>query len=118
MNTETELRAALVGNGAIAALVASRIYPGVLPPSLKTDRPGDWPAIAYREVSGVRIGGVAMRRRMQVDIYALSYAEAKQARDALRTLADGTINWEYVEGPDLYEFDTGLHHQVVDLLIS
>lgn len=115
---ETDLRADLVGDAGIAALVANRVYAGVLSTRLKDDNDADWPSIAFREVSGVRIGGVCMRRRMQVDIYARSYTAMKAVRDALETLANGKINWEYIEGPDLYEFDSGLHHQVVDIVIS
>ena len=44
MSVETELRGALTGNGAVAALVGTRVYPVVLPqnPTL--------PAIVYQEL--------------------------------------------------------------------
>lgn len=118
MSTDVDLRTALAGDAGVAARVANRIYPGVLPATLKTDVAAHWPAICTRQVSGVRIGGVTVRRRMQVDIYAPTFTAAREVREAVTALADRTINWEYVEGPDLYEFDSGLHHHVVDLLIS
>lgn len=112
MSTETDLFSDLTGDAGVSAIVASRVFPAVLPDDVT------FPAIAYREVSAVRIGGVCLQRRMQVDCYAASYSEMKSLRDAVQALAETKGNWGYTEGPDLYEEDTKLHHQPVDLIIS
>lgn len=118
MTTEATLYGDLSGDAGLTALVSTRIYPNVLSESLNPQTPGHWPAIAFRVVSAVRIGGRCVRRRHQVDIYGDSYGDVRDVRDALKTLADGKAAWEYIEGPDLYEEDTQLHHKVVDLVIS
>lgn len=112
MTTEDVLRAALVGDNTITGIVANRIYPNVLPDTVT------FPAIAFHTVSAVRIGGVCVQRRIQVDCYASSYSSVKALRNAVQALADTQKNWQYIEGPDLYEEDTKLHHQVVDIVIS
>ncbi|MFW6069654.1 MAG: DUF3168 domain-containing protein [bacterium] len=118
MNTESQLRADLSGDAGVSALVGTRIYPNVLPDTLDPKNADHWPAIAYHTVDAVVIGGVCKQRRMQIDYYARSYSAMKEGRDAIEDLADGKSNWQYLEGPDFYEEDTKLHHQVIDVIIS
>lgn len=110
--SESDLYSDLVGDAGVGALVGTRVYPNVLPEDVTL------PAIAYRTVSAVRIGGRCVQRRVQIDMYALTYTEVKAGRDAIKALADTKHNWVYIEGPDLYEADGNLHHQVVDVQIS
>lgn len=112
MATESDLYSDLTGDAGVSAVVGSRVYPGVLPDT------ASYPAIAYRVISATVIGGVCKARRVQVDVYAQTYSDVKDGRDAVEALADGKAAWQYLEGPDLYEEDTKLYHQAIDLVIS
>lgn len=109
---EDTLRSDLIGDAGVSALVGTRVYANVLPEGVTL------PAIAYRTVSANRIGGICLQRRVQVDYYAASYEALKEGRDAIEALSRTKHNWVYIEGPDFYEEDGNLHHQVIDVLMS
>lgn len=106
----------LTNDAGVSAIVGTRVYPNKLPDDVT------FPAIAYRTVSAVRIGGLCLQRRIQADLYAKNYSNSsdslKSLRDAVKALADRKSNWVYVEGPDLWEEDTRLHHQPLDIMVS
>ena len=81
---ETILYTHLAGNVALAALVSNRIYPDMLPQDVT------YPAIRYVVVDRVEVQvkpALAtvrhVRARVQMDVYARSYAAAKTAAAAL-----------------------------------
>lgn len=112
MSVEQDFYSDVTGDAGVSAIVGTRVHPNVLPDDVTFE------AIAYRTVSRTIIGGVCKQTRIQADLYARSYSELKALRDAFETLVDGKSNWGYIEGPDLYEEDPPLHHQVVDVVIS
>jgi len=87
MSIESELLTRLKADGALAALVVARIYPGLLP-----QKP-TFPAVSYRRVSGVRVhnlDGASGRAtpRFQFD----SWAETKSGVLALATAVREALN--------------------------
>ncbi|MGE5553298.1 MAG: tail completion protein gp17 [Betaproteobacteria bacterium] len=76
MNIEAALRMHLVNHSGLAALVAGRIYPLLLPQSPTL------PAVTYQKISSIeeyaQDGSSSLRRvRFQIDCWAGSYASAK-----------------------------------------
>lgn len=112
MTAETDLRTALKDDATIVGQVGTRIYPAISPPDVT------YPLIVYSNISGVpRASTGCVQVRIQLDIYASTYAVVKAIRDAVQVLADGTGNWTYTEGPDDYEDEEEVFRQVVDLII-
>lgn len=113
MSAETELYSALTNDSGVIALVGTRIYPNRVP--LGTV----YPAIGYGMIaSGLNGSNNCQQSRLQVDIFGSTYSGAKAVRDAVLTLVNSLQNWAYVQGPDIYEDDTQVHHQNIDVIIS
>lgn len=88
MNTSNALRAFLLADPAIAAIISTRMYPVQLPqnPAL--------PAIRYFRVSGNRpqstTGPLGQTNpRVQIDCYALKFQDANDLAELVRKRLDG-----------------------------
>lgn len=84
---EEALKALLVADAGVNAVVAGRVYPVMHPQG------AGLPAVVYRRVSGVRVGqhgtvsGLA-RPRFQFDCLATTYAAAKGLANLVRVALD------------------------------
>ena len=94
MSIEAELRAILTGDGAVTALVGTRVYP------LEVPQDGTLPAIVYQELrTGVRVasdGPTGQREtRFLLSLWSESYSGLKTLQaavlDALSGYAGGNI---------------------------
>lgn len=113
MSAETILYSALSGDAGVTALTSLRIYPNRVP--LGTV----YPAIGYSMISSAKIAsGNCQQSRIQIDMFDSTYSGCKAVRDAVLTVINGRTDWYYVQGPDLYEDDTQLHHQNIDVIIT
>ncbi len=123
---EAGIQQRLIADPTVSALIGTRVYPVILPddPTL--------PGATYQRASAVRdyttTGAVSLSRiRLQIDCWALSYAEVKQLDAATRsclefftgTLPDGT----YVDSitidssQDLFESDARYYRVMTDYII-
>jgi len=88
MTIEAGIFAHLIGNAGVRALVATRIYPLLVPQDVEL------PAIAYQRISGPRDhahdgpSGLALAR-VQLTFVATSYDGAKSLAEAARAAMDG-----------------------------
>ncbi len=124
MNAETAVRAALLADPAVAALVGSRIYPMRLPqnPAL--------PAVVFQRISappdGLTIDGRAGRVpiRLQLSLWAQTYDGARALMAAVDARLDG-YSGSNGDGTALrlvalknmsddYEPETGLYRVIAD----
>ena len=113
MTVETDVYDALTGDGTISGQVGTRVYPAISPPAVT------YPLIVYSTISAVPNGSNGcVRTRIQLDVYAATYAVVKTIRGGVQALADATKNWTYVEGPDDYEDEEEVFRQVIDLIIQ
>lgn len=113
MSSEEDLYAALAGDSGITDLVSTRIYPNRVP--LGTE----YPSIGYSMItSGLIASDNCQESRIQIDFFDTTYSGAKAIRDAVLSVINGLPNYGYVQGPDLYEDDTMIHHQSVDVIIT
>lgn len=113
MSAETDLYSALTGNSGVTALVGTRIYPNRVP--LGTV----YPAIGYRMITSGLVGSNnCQESRIQVDFFDTTYSGAKAVRDAVLSVVNGLSNYGYIQGPDIYEDDTSIHHQNIDVIIT
>ena len=128
MRAEQVVYTLLTGNAAVAALVGTKIYPGLIPQNTAM------PAVTYELVSGVEIlpinaqaGGVILRSRVQVSVLARTYTEVKNIQEAIRGallfksgLTAGVqviaITRELI-GSDERDDESGLYMQGVDYLL-
>ena len=125
MTIETELRARLAADGAVAALVSTRIYPLVLPqnPTL--------PAVTFSRVSGLRlhdIAGAAGRGmpRISFSSWAETYTGAQTLAAAVRASLNGFIGVlatisavvRLENEIDLYEDETFVYRILQDYIIN
>jgi len=117
----------LLGNAAgVTALVAQRVYPGVVPQGTAL------PAISYEHVSTVplptlTIGTNLVRTRIEVTAVAKTYAAQKSLLEEIRKALDyqrGTVAGVEVvsimrdsSGPDLRDDDSGLFWQSTDFMV-
>lgn len=124
---EPALFARLSTFAGLAALVGTRIYPGVAPQNTAL------PFVTYRRVSAVRPGlfGVdagIVNARMQLDAFAETYAAMRAVVDQVRaglqrwsdpTAAVPVIDCFIANETDLFEPDPvpPLHHGVLDAMI-
>lgn len=88
MSLETGLRAFLLADPAVAAIIATRLTPLILPQN------PTYPAASYQRITGARLSsfdGPAGRAMplMQLDAYAETYGAAKGLAEALRRALDG-----------------------------
>lgn len=128
MRAEQVVYTLLTGNAAVAALVGTKVYPGLIPQSTAM------PAVSYELVSGVEIlpinaqaGGVILRSRVQVSVLARTYAEVKIIQEAIRgalLFKSGLIAGVQVIaitreliGSDERDDESGLYMQGVDYLL-
>lgn len=90
MTIETEIRARLASDGAVAGLIGGRIYP------LKLPQQPTYPALTYNRVSGPRLHdlqGSARRAmpRITINSWAEDYDVALVLAQAVRLCLDGFI---------------------------
>ncbi len=85
---ETALRALLIGNGGVAALVSARVYPVILPQA------PTYPAITFQVIAGN--SDYAMQgpthlgdKLVQIDCFARTYDGVLALRDAVMTALSG-----------------------------
>lgn len=109
MSFETDLRGYLIANGSpVKTLIGTRVYPVVLPQNVT------YPALQYSTVSaqrGYRMTGpnYLPMQRVQIDAWALTYAEARSLADAARNRIEsfrGVMGATNVQG---IFFDTERH---------
>lgn len=113
MSAESDLYSALTGASAVTDLVSTRIYPNRVP--LATT----YPAIGYSMITSGLIGSDnCQESRIQIDFFDTTYSGAKAVRDAVLSVINGNPAWGYVQGPDIYEDDTSIHHQNIDVIIT
>lgn len=99
MTIGTALRAHLLADAGIAALVAARIYP------LRLPQKAVMPAIVLTRVSGLRFGhlrgaGSLARPRFQVDAWATTHDGATTLGSLCRVRLDGFVGtWTDAESP-------------------
>lgn len=125
MAIEAALYTRLTTHSGTAALVATRVYPNVLPQA------GTRPAVTYRRISGTREHAMGsdpgnVLSRFQVDCWADSYtgmiALWTQVFSALSryraTVGSEVIDDIYAGAPmDLYEDEKNLHRRMTDFMI-
>lgn len=114
---ESDLKAYLAADAAVAALVGSRIYPLKLPqaPAL--------PAITYQKVSGPRVISLSgysglSHPRLQIDCWAATYDQVKALSAAVVAALDaypGAIMND--DGRDNYQPDVELPRVTIDFTI-
>lgn len=85
---ESVLRAALVGNGTVVALIGTRVYPVIAPATAAL------PFVTWRRVAVKRqqtLGapmGLAITS-VEYSIYGVTYEQAREVADAMRQVLDG-----------------------------
>ena len=112
MSLETGLRAALIADAGVTAIVSSRIYPEIMPHDVT------YPAISYQRISTVRsqfLTGVDdhTQIRIQIDCWDDSYSGVKSLAAAVKSAIDGVRElgseaglWCFMESmSDLSQFD-------------
>lgn len=121
----SDLRTFLLADGTVAGLVATRIYPSVLPqaPTL--------PAITYSTISAVRDHTMAgpdglPSKRIQIDAWGSTFAQVAALADAIRERLDGhlgAMGSTEVKGVfasterHLYESETKLYRVSMDYIV-
>ena len=112
MSVEGDVYAAITGDAGMAALIGTRLYPSIIPQG------ATYPAAAYFVVSEVPAASHGcVEVRVQVSLFAATYAGVVALRNALVGLVESVSHWRYETGPDNYEEDLGLHMKPVDLII-
>jgi len=111
VSVEADVYAALTGNAGVAALVGTRVYPQQLPDDVT------FPAIAYRNIDSVPVGGLCEVARIQLDVYGVTYSSVKAVRDALRACCNTQRNWIWYGGPDIWQEGQSLYHQSMDVRV-
>jgi hypothetical protein len=122
MQIESLLRAILVADPDVAAIIGSRAYQGRLP------REPAFPAIVYQMISRPQDGLTGIvQARMQYTCMAESWREAADLADAVRCglhgyrgVRDGArIEYiQYVGQHDDYDETTGIHWIPVDVIVT
>lgn len=109
---ETLLVDALLADGGITAIFSDRIYHVMLP------NDAAYPALSYNIVYEAPLAsGNCREGRVQCTPWAATYPEVKAGKNALIAFSDARPNASYLVGPDLYDEESQLYHQPVDLLI-
>jgi hypothetical protein len=121
MTPEAAVRACLVANAEVAALVASRIY------ALKLPQPPTLPAVTYQRISAQRdhtLSGPSglVRSRVQIDAWGRTYSEAKSVADAVRRalahFEDATVQAALITSDrDLFEDEVNTYRISSDWII-
>jgi len=113
------VRAILVANSGVYALVGTRVYPAVLPLDCAL------PALSFSKISNKykQIAGVP---RFQISCWTEDYLECQNLKQVVETALDGyagTISGITIiriiplEAPDLYESETGVYHIPYDFKV-
>lgn len=114
MSVETSLYSTLTGNSGVSALIATRLYPLVLPqkPTL--------PAATYQRIStrpvSTRSGNGLDFVRMQIDCYGATYANAKALAAAV--VAALTNTGQLQQMMDGFDDTPEIYRVSVDFLIG
>ena len=125
MTIEEALKTVLTNDAGVAALVAGRIYPVILP-----QKP-TYPVLTYQKVGGaadlVLAGESGLSRNLfQIDAYGYTYAAAKALAKAVQTALNGkeftisTVNIGSItmkSDRDLYEEAIKIHRVSMDFSI-
>lgn len=122
MSLETGLRAALIADAGVTALVGTRIYPEVMPHDVT------YPAISYQRISTVRTQYLTAvddftQVRIQIDCWDDSYSGVKALAAAVKSAIDGVraLDTEVVHHcfmisqSDLSQFDGDRHDRRVSM---
>lgn len=85
---EEALKKVLTDNAGVAAILAGRVYPVILPQNVT------YPALAYQKVTGapdMALDGESglTRNRFQIDAYGETYAAVRGLSKAVRTALNG-----------------------------
>lgn len=123
MTTLEIVRALLSASSPLTALVAARIYPGVVPQG------APFPAVVLRVVDEVPENSLTpsvserlMRARLQVDCYAPTYRAARELFDevdvVLGALASNSNTSELLMVRDLYDDESQMHRVTADFEVS
>lgn len=121
MSPGEAVRAALVANGTLMALVGGRIYAGRMPQNVTL------PAVVYTGISNVpeetfesQPATVLSNARVQVDCYAARYEVAHQVAevvDDVLSALSGDMTASRLDSRDIYENETSLHRVSVDFSV-
>jgi hypothetical protein len=125
MVADGDLRAMILADPAVKALVVDRVHPVILP------QPVDLPAVVLNVVSVVPVMSHAgpsglMKVRVQVDCYGKTYLDAAKVAQALRTLLSGfrgfargsNVPAVFLEAErDLYDSDLVLYRRSQDFIV-
>ena len=105
MSIESNIRAALITDSAVSALVGGRVYPVVL------GRDATFPAITYTRISGGFLASLSGTNRehprIQIDCWAETYAEAKDLSAKVRAAMDGATAFKSIAVSDYDGFEDG-----------
>lgn len=125
MSVESVLFDRLTDFPALQALVSTRVYPVVL--KQKTTLP----ALSYSRVSAERASAMGVdtgnvRARFQVDVWASSYASARDVTEQVRLALEryrniiGTVIEDiyFLNDVDLYEDETSIYHVALDFEVN
>ena len=122
MQIESILRAILVADPGVAAIIGTRAYQGQLP------REPTFPAIVYQMISRPQDGLTGIvQARMQYTCMAESWREAADLVDAVRCALHGyrgvqdgaRIEYiQYAGQHDDYDETTGIHWIPVDVIVT
>lgn len=102
----------------VGPLFSARLYPNVAP-----DTPVP-PYAVYFRVSGIEVStldtnggsGNPSNTRLQLDVWAKTYAEAQSSAAAVKTaLKDWAVENNVLLEQDMYEPDTKLHRVMLDI---
>jgi hypothetical protein len=123
---ETSLFTRLSGFGGLSALVATRIYPMLLP------QEPQYPAVTYAFVSGVPVAAMGAdtgvtRKRLRVTAWSKTYAEMTSVADQVRlclerwrgTVGGVVIQDTYVDNDSLDLFDdiSRVYYRPLDFIL-
>ena len=126
MSLESDLKARLVADATVNALIAGRCYPAVLPQS------PSYPALTFFRVSATRLynlKGTASRvtARFQIDCWAATHITARALADAVRvslhavvgTMGSTAIGYVRLDNElDVYEDEVKEYRVILDVLID
>ena len=126
MAVEEAIQTILAADVAVSALIVARIYPSRLPDG------ATYPAIVYQRISGPRLHDLSgpsgyATPRIQLDLWAATYSEAKALAEAVREALDGyqgvvgayRIGECLMDGEtDLYEPGVVQHRIVQDYIVG
>jgi len=127
VSVETSIRAALLANAPVAAIVGGRIYPSQLPQKPTAGSTTPWvPAIVYQRITGDHPvdqdgGGGADAVRVQLDLWSQTYDTTADLRQkvltALNGFAGAGLQGVFSESEtDLYDDEVKLHRISMDFM--